>query len=83
MQSEMIQFISTTKSIAVLAVVGSGMIATAETSEAAQILQIIILGVSGWTLLEVIKQGKEVAQMKQKLRDLPCGESCHKHKPQE
>lgn len=38
------------------------------------ILQTITLGIAGWTLLEVISQGKAVAAMKQKLRDLPCGD---------
>ena len=42
--------------------------------DAANILQLITLGVSGWVLLEVISLKTSFAAMKQKLRDLPCGD---------
>jgi hypothetical protein len=40
--------------------------------DAANVLQIITLGVSGWTLLEVIRIGRAVERHDQKLTDLPC-----------
>jgi hypothetical protein len=42
--------------------------------DAYNILQVITLAVVGWTLREVIHLGKTIAAMKQKLRDLPCGD---------
>ena len=35
-------------------------------------IQTVTLAVAGWTLLEVIKQGKTIAAMQQKIKDLPC-----------
>jgi len=37
-----------------------------------EILQGIALGVSGWTLLEVISLGKKVASLETKVSMLPC-----------
>jgi hypothetical protein len=42
--------------------------------DAANILQIIALGVSSWTLLEVIRIGRAVERHEQKLSDLPCAD---------
>lgn len=42
---------------------------------AAEVLTAITLAVSAWTLLRVIRLGEEMAAMKQKIRDFPCG-SC-------
>ena len=44
---------------------------------APEILQLIALGVSGWTLLEVIALKTNFAAMNQKVKDLPC-KDCHK-----
>jgi len=41
--------------------------------DAANLLQVITLALSGWTLREVVQQGKVIAAMRQKLKDLPCG----------
>ena len=38
----------------------------------ADILQTLILAVSGWTLHKIIRQGEEIASIKQKLKDLRC-----------
>ncbi len=38
------------------------------------VVQTGVLAIAGWTLLEVIAQGKTVAVLQQKLRDLPCGD---------
>ena len=41
-------------------------------SDAASILQIVTLAVTGWVLKEVIGLKTKVARMDQKLEDLPC-----------
>ena len=38
------------------------------------ILQLVVIAISTWTLKEVVAQGKTIAALKQKLRDLPCGD---------
>ena len=75
----MMNTIASVKGVAVVAVVGAGMLAEVanDVPNAPAILQIITIGVAGWTLLEVIKQGKSIATFKQKVRDLPC-EKCPK-----
>jgi len=40
--------------------------------DAYNILQVVTLAVAGWTLREVIAQGKDLSAMKQKMKDLPC-----------
>ena len=45
-----------------------------------EIIQTVTLAVAGWTLLEVIAQGKAVAVLKQKLRDLPCNKCPNEEK---
>ena len=68
--------ISGIKSFAVLGLMFSGGLAVIESQfSAGDVLQGIILAVSGWTLLEVIKLGKKTAQLDQKLQDLPCDNS--------
>jgi hypothetical protein len=47
--------------------------------DASNILQVITLAVAGWTLREVISQGKDLAKVKQKMKDLPCGECDYSH----
>jgi hypothetical protein len=42
--------------------------------DASQILQVITLAISGWTLLEVIRLGRTIERHDQKLEDLPCGD---------
>ena len=46
-------------------------------ANAAEILQLITLGVVSWNLLEVIRLGRAIERHDQKLKDLPCGE-CEK-----
>ena len=45
--------------------------------DAAALLQVIAIGISGWTLIEVIRIGKMVERHDQKLSDLPC-DDCKK-----
>lgn len=40
--------------------------------DAAQLLQLVIIGLSGWTLREVYRIAREVERIKQKMSDLPC-----------
>ena len=40
--------------------------------DAANVLLVILLAISGWTLAEVVRLGKDVSAMRQKVRDLPC-----------
>ena len=42
--------------------------------DAANILQLITLAISGWTLKEVIRIGRAIERHDQKLSDLPCGD---------
>lgn len=39
---------------------------------AQDILQTLSLAVAGWTLVKIIRQGEEIAAIKQKLKDLRC-----------
>ena len=50
--------------------IGFGLLA--DTMFSTDAVQGVTLCVAGWTLLEVIKQGKQVAAMQQKVKDLPC-----------
>lgn len=43
--------------------------------DATQILQVITLGVTAWILKEVIRHGRIIAVIRQKMNDLPCS-SC-------
>jgi len=43
------------------------------TFDPANVLQTITLAIVAWTLREVIHQGKVIAAMRQKMKDLPCG----------
>ena len=40
--------------------------------DASALFQIVAIGVSSWTLIEVIRIGKMVERHDQKLTDLPC-----------
>ncbi|MDE2100740.1 MAG: hypothetical protein KGL39_26075 [Patescibacteria group bacterium] len=42
--------------------------------DAGSILQVITLGVAGWVLIELISMKTKIAEIRQKLRDLPCDE---------
>lgn len=44
-------------------------------TDSASILQVVTLAVSGWVLLEVIGLKTKMAEVNQKLKDLPC-ENC-------
>ena len=57
------------KSIVVVSMVIAGVVAAADASN---VLQGIVVAVSGWTLLEVIRQGKKLERLDQKIQDLPC-----------
>jgi hypothetical protein len=37
------------------------------------LLQLLIVGMSGWTIREVYRIARELEAMKQRLKDLPCG----------
>jgi len=45
----------------------------------ANLLQVITLAISGWTLLEVIRIGRKIERHDQQLSDLPCS-TCHTKK---
>lgn len=48
--------------------------------DASNILQVITLAGVGWALRELISQGKDLAKIKQQIRDLPCGDCDTKNK---
>ena len=39
-----------------------------------ELLNLIILGICGWTLTETVRHGRIIAAIKQRLSDLPCVE---------
>lgn len=49
-------------------------------SDPQTILQVIILAVTGWVLIEVIAHGKTISTIEQKVDDLPC-QDCYPQTP--
>lgn len=43
------------------------------------LLQIILLGLSGWTLLEVVQHGKAISSIEARFNSLPCEKCESKH----
>ena len=66
----MLPMIAMYKSKIAFVLIGIGLFADSLISTDA--VQTVTLAVAGWTLLEVIKQGKIIAAMQQKVKDLPC-----------